>query len=73
MWPLSKQNSDDMQKVLKLLRPQVRKWRKRYSDEAIAAALAQVAFRDLEGASPSCKVLAMTADMLSSPGTDSPH
>lgn len=73
MWPLSQQDRDDMQTVLKRLRPHIRKWRRHYSDDAIAAALAQVALRDLDGSSPSCKVLEMTVDMLSSADTDMPH
>ena len=71
MWILSKQDTDDSEKVLKLLRPHVWKWQKRYSADAIAAALARVALRDLEGSSPSCQMLKLTIDMLnSSPDSD---
>jgi hypothetical protein len=73
MWMLSKNDTGDMEKVLKLLRPQVRKWQKRYSADAIAAALAQVALRDLAGSSPSCQMLELTIGMLNDAGTDPRH
>ena len=51
--------------VKDILRPHVMALLEDYKPDVVAAALAHIALRELEGSSPSCKLLELTLAMIS--------